>query len=93
MGPFTFWVCATEIQVRIGPWVVRRVALADIARVDVAGYRQVPIWNEHWCNFTPARFVVLRRKSGWVRNFVINPKDTTEFLSALHREAPGIEQG
>ena len=93
MWPFSFQVRPAEVQVRVGSWVVRRIALVDIARVDVAGYRRVPFWNDHWCNFTPSRFIVLRRKTGWVRNFIINPEDSHGFLAALRREAPGIEQG
>lgn len=93
MWRFTFKITATDVEVRLGSWVVRRVALADIARADVANGWRVPVWNEHWCNFAPTRFVVLQRKSGWVRNFIINPASAEEFLSALRREAPGIVQG
>jgi hypothetical protein len=81
---------------------VRRIALTDIARIDVVrgwgapivvGVWGIPMWNEHWCNFTPSRFLVLRRRSGWIRNVIVNPRDTAGFLEILRREAPGIEQG
>jgi hypothetical protein len=91
--PFDFRVTSSGVQVRLGRWVVRHVALGDVARADVVPLRRVPFWNEHWCNFAPARFVVLRRKTGWVRNFVINPADPAGFLEALRREAPRVEQG
>ena len=35
-------------------------------------------------------FVILRRKSGWVRNFITNPSDPEAFLAELRREAPHL---
>lgn len=88
MGPFNFLVTPTEVQVRIGSWVVRRILVSDIERVEQARGLRVPLWNEHWCNFWPSRFVVLRRRSGWVRSFIINPPDTTGFIEDLRRLEP-----
>jgi len=91
-GPLNFCVTASEVQVRVGRFVVRRILLADIARVDVASTFRVPLWNEHWCNLWPLRFVVLRRKSGWLSNFIINPPDPEAFLADLRRQAPHLDQ-
>ena len=68
MWPFHFQVTHTEVQVRLGPFVVRRVLLDDIESVRVLsggrGFltRDWLFWNEHWTNFWPLRYVVLRRR-------------------------------
>lgn len=83
---FNYRLTETEVQVRIGSWVVRRIALADIEAVDVRSFSAVlRTWNEHWSNFSPGRFVVLRRKSGLVRTFVFNPPAPEGFLADLRR--------
>ena len=94
--PFSFGLTATEVQVRLGGWVVRRVRLDDIEAVSTAsGPTALLTWgfNEHWCNFWPARYLILRRKSGWVRSFVINPPDTDPFVAELQRRDPRIGNG
>lgn len=86
--PFNFGLTDAEVQVRLGAWVVRKVRLDDIGAVRTAsGPAAFLTWglNEHWCNFWPMRFVVLQRKSGWVRAFVINPPDTDPFAAELQR--------
>jgi len=94
MWPFHFQVTHTEVQVRLGPFVVRRVLLDDIESVRVLsggrGFltRDWLFWNEHWTNFWPLRYVVLRRKAGWIRAFVINPPDAQQFVAELRRQAP-----
>jgi len=81
---FNYRLTETEVQVRIGSWVVRRIALADIEAAEVRSWSDVlRTWNEHWSNFSPSRFVVLRRKSGLVRTFVFNPPDPEGFLADL----------
>ena len=83
---FTYRLTETEVQVRLGSWVVRRVAVADIEAADVRSFLAVlRTWNEHWSNFSPARFVVLRRRSGLVRMFVFNPPDPEGFVADLRR--------
>jgi len=64
---------------------LRSVALSDIAFAD----RSAAFWNEHWCNtFLPWKRVVrIRRKSGWVKNFLITPADPDRFLDELRRAA------
>lgn len=93
--PFQFVVTPAEVQVRFGRWVVRRVPLTDIDRAGVVSLRR--LWraafaNEHWGNFWPLDvYVVLHRKRGRFRNFVVNPSDPPAFLAAVRREAPHIE--
>ena len=83
---FNYRLTETEVQVRIGSWVVRCVRLADIEAADVRPWAQaVWTWNEHWSNLSPSRFVVLRRRSGWVRTFIVNPPDPEGFLADLRR--------
>ncbi len=83
---FNYGVTDSEVQVRIGPWVVRRIRVADIDAAAVRPWSQVLwTWNEHWSNVSPRRFVVLRRKSGLVRTFVFNPPDPEGFLADLQR--------
>jgi len=85
--PLNFRLTDSEVQVRLGRWVVRRVALNDIREASVATGLRVPVWNEHWCNFWPLRFVVLRRRTGWIPTFIINPPEPEEFLADLRRRA------
>ena len=83
---FNYRLTDSEVQVRIGPWVVRRIRLADIAAADVRSWVEVlRTWNEHWSNFAPSRFVVLRRRSGWIRTFVFNRPDPEGFLADLRQ--------
>lgn len=86
MWPFNFHLTDNDVQVRLGRWVLRRVRLDDIESVGTASLVRVPFWNEHWCNFSPMRYVILRRKSGWVRSFVINPPDTEPFAIEVRRK-------
>jgi hypothetical protein len=63
-------------------FTVRKIALTDIADV----HTRFRFWNEHWCNTVsniPNRRVTLHRKSGFVRNFVITPKNREAFLAVL----------
>jgi hypothetical protein len=39
--------------------------------------------NEHWTNPWPWRFLTIRRRTGWFRNFVINPLDRESFIRDL----------
>ncbi len=86
-----FRLADSELQVRFGNWVVRRIRFDDIEVAGVTpGSKLWFTWNEHWCNFWPLRFVVLRRKSGWVRTFIINPPDPERFLEDLKRKVPHL---
>jgi len=69
------------VRVRLFGATLRKIALSDIEFADTAS----PFWNEHWCNtlWTRGRIVRLRRKSGFVRNFIITPADRDAFLAEL----------
>ena len=45
--PLNFLLTDSEVQVCVGRWVVRRVALSDIREASVATGLRVPLWNEH----------------------------------------------
>jgi len=70
-----------HVRVKLFGLTLRKVALSDIEFADTAA----PFWNEHWCNTLCAcgRVVRIRRKSGWVRNFIITPANRDEFLAEL----------
>ncbi len=79
MFPFNFRLGEIGVEVRIGNLVVRRIAFADIESVQ-PGHA---LWNEHWNNVWPFQFVTIRRRSGFIRNFVINPTNRDEFITRL----------
>ncbi|MFA6434858.1 MAG: hypothetical protein WCW52_09200 [Elusimicrobiales bacterium] len=79
MFPFTFELGAAALEVKLRSWTVRRVLYSDMESVEP----RCAFWNEHWCNFLPWRFVTIRRRSGFARNFVINPPDRDTFIAAL----------
>lgn len=79
MLPFNYSLADTELQVRLGPLLVRKIAYSDIEGVE----ERYSFWNEHWTNFWPWRFLTVRRKSGLLRNFVINPQDRELFAGEL----------
>lgn len=66
--------------------MARKIALTDIAWAD----RQWSLWNEHYTSsLNPRRFVRLRRRTGFLRDFLITPPDAPAFLAEL--AARGIE--
>ena len=81
----TFTVDATHVRVRVYGWTVRKVTLLDI---EYAAH-DWKLWNEHWTNtINPNRVVLLRRRTGAIKNFVISPRDIAQFLAEL--QARGI---
>ena len=58
---------------------VRRIPYANIQSVR----RGSALWNEHWNRIAFDPCITLRLKTGLVRNFVINPPHTDEFLREL----------
>jgi len=79
--PFRYHLGETGVEVKLGSYTARRIRYDDIVEVR-NGH---PFWNEHWTNFWPWRFLTLRRKSGLIRNFVINPADRDAFAAELRR--------
>ena len=83
----TFTVDATHVRVRFYGWTARRLALADLeyAAQDWA------FWNEHWTNtLNPRRMVLLRRRSGVFKSFLISPPSPSDFLRELGARGVGI---
>ena len=81
MIPFQYACGDESVEVKLGPFTVRRVRYDDIEEVSPGR----AFWNEHWTNIWPWRYLTLRRKSGWFRNFVINPEDQEAFASEVRR--------
>jgi hypothetical protein len=76
----TFTVDEAYVRVRMYGLTVRKVAVSDI---EWAAQDWV-FWNEHWTNtVNPKKLVLLRRRTGWFRNFVISPPSPPEFLREL----------
>lgn len=86
----------TSLRVLLGSVTVRRIDLSDIERVDKP--RRELRWREteNWRNTfdDSRRLLVVHRRTGWWRKFVITPKHRYEFrrqLRAAVAEARGEE--
>lgn len=79
MGLFTFEITDSHLNIRLANLKLRSFALSDIEEAK-EGYT---FWNEHWCNPAPLQFVTLRRKTGFIKNLVINPPDRRRFLTDI----------
>jgi hypothetical protein len=75
----------TSVRVMVGNLTLRRIELSDIERV--AKPRRDLTWTEteNWrnCFRSSHRLLVLHRKSGWFRKFVITPRHRYEFRAEL----------
>ena len=78
-APLDYRLTDDCLEIRFGPWCARRIAYADMESVNAG----LAFWNEHWTNPWPWRFMTIRRRSGWFRNFVINPSDRDSFRKEL----------
>jgi hypothetical protein len=75
-----FSVDAGHVRVRVYGRTVRKVALSDIewAAQDWC------FWNEHYTNtVNPKKMLLMRRRTGWFKNFLISPPSPLEFLKEL----------
>ncbi len=85
----TFTIDALHVRVRVYGWTVRKVALSDIEWA-AADWTLV---NEHWTNtINPKRIVLLRRRTGFMKNFLISPPSRTDFLNTLAAHGITIRQ-
>lgn len=76
----TFTVDEAYMRVRFYGYTTRKVALSDI---EFAANDWV-FWNEHWTNtVNPKRMVLLRRRTGLFKNFLISPPSPQDFLREL----------
>lgn len=76
----TFTVDDTYMRVRFYGFSARKIALNDI---EFAAQDWV-FWNEHWTNtVNPKKMVLLRRRTGLFKNFLISPPSPQDFLKEL----------
>jgi hypothetical protein len=76
---FNYQLSSEALVVRLGTWCIRRIPFTEIESANL-GYA---FWNEHWTNPWPLQFITVRRKTGLIRNFVINPYYREAFSSEL----------
>ena len=69
MGPFEFHLGDDALEVKMLGRTLRKVKYDN---VDTA-YNGYAFWNEYWTNVSPMKFITIRRKTGLIKNFVINP--------------------
>ena len=74
-------VTARHLQVRLFGICVRRIPLSEIVHVSKRQSRPA----EKWCNTLRAshRMLVVRRRRGWFREFIITPKNRYVFKAEL----------
>ena len=77
--PFRFHLAGDGLEVRLGGWTVRRVHYHDIEEVRPGA----ALWCEKWTNLLPMSFLTVRRKTGFIRNLVINPPEPGRFRQDL----------
>ena len=85
---FRYRVTPTHLQIFWLGLPVRRLRLEDIKRI---GTRPV-LWAERWPNsWDRGRVLVIRRHTGWFRNFLITPNFPFEFLNTLEQARKALE--
>ncbi len=76
----TFSVDEAFVHVRVYGWTARKVALSDIEWAAQDGC----FWNEHYTNtVNPKKMILLHRRTGVFKNFLISPPSPQEFLKEL----------
>ena len=78
-GTIAYRITETALEVLIVGRVVRRIPLADIEEV----HRRGALFHENWSSLKFWNSVTIRRRSGWLRNFVISPDDPDHFVVRL----------
>jgi hypothetical protein len=76
----TFTIDEAFVRVRVYGRTVRKVALSDIewAAQDWC------FWNEHYTNtVNPKKMLLLRRRTGAFKNFLLSPPSPQAFLQEL----------
>ena len=88
----TFAVDDRHVRVRFYGWTARRVALDDLAYAARDWPIAKMLLNEHWTNaFASSRIILLRRRTGLFRNFLISPPDPAAFLEELRTRGVVIQ--
>ena len=78
-GTIAYRITGMALEVLILGRVVRRIPLADIEEV----HRRGALIHENWSSLKFWNSITVRRRSGWLRNFVISPDDPDRFLVRL----------
>ena len=87
IGTLHYRITDRAVEVLIFGCCFRRIRLDDIEYVR----RGSTFWNEHWTNFKLWNCVTLRRKSGWLRNFIITPDNPTGFIAELAQKLEDLK--
>ena len=71
------------LEIRLFGIRLRRLALADIRYIS----KHRSYWGEVWWNtlWPSKRILVIRRRSGWCKNFIITPENRYVFKAELKR--------
>ena len=82
-------VTQRHLKVTLFGLCLRRVKLSDIEHVS----KRQANWAEKWYNtLRPAhRVLVVRRRRGWFKDFVITPKNRYVFKTELERALAGLQ--
>ena len=76
-------VTARHLEIRFLGFCLRRIALDDIRYISKRRSGSAEFW---WNTLWPAkRILVIRRRTGWLKNFVITPKNRYVFKAELDR--------
>ena len=78
-GTIAYRITERALEVLILGRVIRRIPLADIEEV----HRRGALIHENWSSLKFWNSVTVRRRSGWLRNFVISPDDPDRFVVRL----------
>jgi len=92
IGPLvrlTFELSDSELQVRIGKWMIRRLPYSDIKEIELPEGAWLR-WHfgvaERWVNFSARRCIIIRRRSrflGTEKIMIINPANRDDFAWRL----------
>ena len=76
----TFAVDEAYLRVCVYGWTVRKIALSDIEWA----VQDWCFWNEHYTNtVNPKKMILLRRRTGLFKNFLLSPPSPQAFLQEL----------
>jgi len=93
--PFNYDLGESELRVKAGRWIVRRIAYRDVKDVSLPEKAWLH-WHfgivERWVNFSRSKCIVLQRHDtfcGFAKVFVINPPSRETFASELRAKMRG----
>ncbi len=82
VGTVRYRITGTGLEVLVLGRIVRRILLSDMEEV----HRRGALVRESWSGPRFWNAVIIRRRSGWIRNVAISPDDPERFATRL-REA------